>query len=266
MNARSTADVRLPPFDLLVEDVGSQGCLGHVPVLPGCCFRAKNVAGLKNVALARISEYARWLLAVDLGDLTSETATLARRVRTGDLSDIQVIEAERLAGSPVWESGNPAVLFQHDLRPLDAAAVAGHLRFVRRVLEEMRELATPLSSAQRAQRPATDRRSVDETMEHIGNCVWWYCSRIDDELPEPDEPAGESPLDRIDRLFDAAEAHLPAVPFSARTTVHVSTRFPTSDPHERWTHTKVCRRQAEHVWAHLPGLKSAAAGALGSRV
>ena len=51
---------------------------------------------------------------------------------------------------------------------------------------------------------------------------------------------------------------------SARATFHVPTRFPTEDPQECWTHTKVCRRQAEHVWEHLPGLKMASNG-LGAR-
>ena len=266
MNARSTADVRLLSFELLVEDAGIQGCLGHVPALPGLCFRAETAAELENTALARIGEYAGWLSAEGLSDLRSETATLTRRVRTGDLSDIQVIEAEHIAAAPVWESGNPAVLFEHDLQPLDDATVVSHLRFTRRVLEEMRELVAPLSVEQRARRPAADRRSIDETLTHLGNCIWWYCSRIDDELPEPDEPVGESPLDRIDRLFDVAEAYLLRVPFLARAVVHVPARFPTTDPHERWTHTKVCRRQAEHVWAHLPGLRSAAASMVGSRV
>ena len=260
MNDRSTAGVRLPPFELLVEDAGSQGCLGHVPALPGLCFRAETVAELKKAALARIAEYACWLSAEGLADVTPETATLTRRVRMGDLSGVRAVEAERLAGSPVWESGNPAVLFQHDLRSLDDAAVVSHLRFTRRVLGKMRELVAPLSPEQRRRRPAANRRSVDETLTHLGNCIWWYCSRIDDELAEPDEPTGELPLDRIDRLFDAAETHLLGVPFSERATVHVPTRFPTSDPHEQWTHTKVCRRQAEHAWAHLPGVKSAVEG------
>ena len=246
----------LPAFDLLVEDAGNRGCLGHIPALPGLCFRAGSVVGLERIALARISDYGRWLLAEDLADLTPDTEALVFRVRAGDLSGISVAEAEHLAGSPVWESGNPAVLFERDLLRLSDNVVAAHLLFTRRVLGKMRGLVDPLSPAERARRPAADRRSIDETLKHIGNCVWWYCSRIADELPEPDEPAAEPPLDRIDRLFDVAEAYLLGVPFSARTTVYVPTRFPTSDQHERWTHTKVCRRQAEHVWAHLPGLQS----------
>ena len=255
MNAQSAADVQVPTLDLLVEDAGIQGCLAHIPALPGCCFRAESVAELMDTVLARIAEYAHWLLAEGLADITSETVALTRQVRIGDLSGVRVVKKEHLPGAPVWESGSPAALFEHDLQPLDDGAVDSHLRLVCRVLGEMRELVAPLSVEQRARRPAADRRSIDETLEHIGNCVWWYCSRIDDELPEPDEPEDESPLDRIGRLFDAAEAYLQGVPFSARTTIHVPTRFPTSDPSERWTHTKVCRRQAEHVWAHLPGLK-----------
>ena len=257
MNARSTADVRIQAFELLVEDAGSQGCLGHIPALPGLCFRAENAAALTEVAPARIGEYAGWLSAEGLSDLTPRAMELSRRVLAKQPSITQIVIAEHLAGSPVWESGNPAVLFEHDLRPLDNATVVSHLRFTRRVLQEIRELVAPLSVEQRARRQAPDRRSIDETLTHLGNCIWWYCSRIDDELPEPDEPVDESPLDRIDPLFTAAETYLLSIPYSTRTTVHVPTRFLTKDPDERWTHTKVCRRQAEHVWAHLPGLKSA---------
>ncbi len=255
MNAQSA--VQLPPFDLLVEDAGALGCLGHIPALPGLCLRAETAAALKGAAPAQIAEYACWLLTEGLADLTPETETLTRLVRTGDPSAVRLVETEHVGGSPVWESGNPAVLFERDLLPLDDGAVAAHLRFVRRVLEEVRELVTPLSLEQRARRPAVDRRAIDETLTHLGNCVWWYCSRIDNDLPEPDEPGGELPLDRIDRLFTAAEAFLLGVPATARSSVYVPQRFPTSDPHERWTHTKVCRRQAEHVWAHLPGLRAA---------
>jgi len=259
--AMSALELQEPPaFKLLVEDAGTDGCLGHIPALPGLCFRTADVSELENTAPARIAEYARWLLTEDLGDLTPATAALTRRVRAGDLSGARVVIAERREGAPVWESGNPAVLLEYDLEPLEDLAVSAHLRFVRCVLDRMQEMVAPLSARQRARRPAADRRSLDETLEHIGNCVWWYCSRIDDDLPEPEDALEETPLDRIDRVFAAAEVYLLGVPLSARTAVHVPARFPTADPQERWTHTKVCRRQAEHVWAHLPGLKTAVRG------
>ena len=58
-------------------------------------------------------------------------------------------------------------------------------------------------------------------------------------------------MERIERLLEAAEEYLPAVPIKERTTVHIPTRFLTKDAQEAWTHTKVCRRQAEHLWEHL---------------
>ncbi len=238
-------------FDLLIEDAGTRGCLGHVPSLPGLCFRARTAEEAESIAPTRIAEYAAWLRAEDMIDLAPETANAEGP------SGLRIVVAEHVAGAPVWESGNAAVLFQDDLCPLDDRAVAARLRFVRRVLDRMRDAIARLSASERARRPAPDRRSVDETLEHVGNCVWWYCSRIDDGLPEPAEPPGEDPLDRIDRLYDVAEPYLLSVPYPARATVHVPTRFPTADPTERWTHTKVCRRQAEHVWAHFPGVCAA---------
>jgi len=242
-------------FELLIEDEGTQGCLGHVPALPGLNFRADTAMELEKAAPARIREYAQWLSAEGLADLTPETRALVSQVQSGDVTGLRAVVTEHCTGALVWDSGNPAVLFEHDHGPLVDGAVAAHLRFVRRILDRMRELITPLSSEQRTRRAALERRSVDETLKHVGNCVWWYCSRIDDDLPEPEEIANEDPLDRIDRLFEIAETFLFAVPLSARATVHIPTRFQTADPNERWTHTKVCRRQAEHAWAHLCGLK-----------
>ena len=245
------------PFDLLIEDAGTQGCLGHVPALPGLCFRARNAEETEAIAPDRIAEYAAWLRAESMTDLTPETAVAVRCADADGSSGLRIVVAEHVAGAPVWESGNAAVLFRSDLRPLDDRAVAARLRFVRRVLDRIRGAVVPLSASDRARRPAPDRRSVDETLEHVGNCIWWYCSRLDDDLPEPDEPRGEDMLDRIDRLFEIAETYLSAAPLSARATIHVPTRFLTEDPNERWTHAKVCRRQAEHVWAHLPGVSAA---------
>ena len=242
-------------LDLLIEDAGSQGCLGRVPALPGLCFRARTAVEVETIASDRIAEYAEWLRAESLTDLTSETAKAVRRADAEGPSGLRIVVAEHVAGAPVWESGNAAVLFRYDLCQFDDRAVAARLRFVRRVLDRIRELITPLSSEQRTRRSAPDRRSVDETLEHIGNCIWWYCSRIDDALPEPEELLDEDQLDRIDRLFDVAEPFLLAVPLDERTRIHVPSRFLTVDPNERWTYTKVCRRQAEHVWAHLCGLK-----------
>jgi len=242
-------------FDLLIEDAGTEGCLGHIPALPGLCFRARNAEEAEAIASDRIVEYATWLDAEGLADLTPETAEAVGCADAGGSSGLRVVVAEHVAGAPVWESGNAAVLFRYDLRPLDDRAIAACLRFVRRVLDRMRNAVEPLSAEARRRRPAPDRRSIDETLEHVGNCLWWYGSRIDDTLPEPDDLPDEDMLDRIDRLFAVAESHLLPVPYSARATVHVPTRFPTKDPDERWTHTKVCRRQAEHVWAHLGGLK-----------
>jgi predicted RNase H-like HicB family nuclease len=253
-SANGDAEVAL---GLLIEDAGEAGCLAHIPALPGCCFRAGTVVEAEANARAEFVEYCAWLRSEELLNLTSETADACRRG-----ADVGVVISECIPGAPVWESGNAAALFKWDLSPLDDAAITARLRFVRRVLDRIRGIAEPLAPAERTRRLAPGRRSIDETLEHVGNCIWWYCSRIDDGLPEPEDLPDEDALDRIDRLYAIAEEFLLGIPLSERATVYVLTRFPTSDPNERWTHTKVCRRQAEHVWAHLAGLDSAA-GALG---
>ncbi len=245
-------------FDLLIEDAGAEGCFGHIPALPGLCFRGESPEVVEELAAARIADYARWLSTNGLNDLTPETSFLIECLGGEAEGELRAVVAEHVNGAPVWESGNAAVLFEHDLVPLEDAAVDAHLRFVRRVLDRVHASVADLNAEERNRRPSPGRRSIDETLEHIGNCIWWYCSRIDNALPEPKEPAGEQQIDRIDRLFAVAGPYLRDVAISERSTICVPTRFPTEDPQERWTHTKVCRRQAEHVWAHLPGVRRAA--------
>ena len=71
-------------------------------------------------------------------------------------------------------------------------------------------------------------------------------------------------MDRIERLLEAARECLLTVPLESRTIVHVPTRFLTKDPHEAWTHAKVCRREAEHMWEHLQTLPQAVRIAMAS--
>ena len=245
---------QLPPFDLLVEVAPSEGCYAHIPALPGLCFRASDPEGAGRIALEKIANYSQWLVAENLVDLNSEADALVRRARIMNFTGIRVVEKERRDGSSLWISGNPAILFDYDRHPLDDTAVTAHIRFARQVVKRIRAMVAVMSPDQCEQKPATQDRSVDETLTHIGNCVWWYCARIDDELPEPDERAEETPMARIERLLEAAGEYLLAVPHQARTTIHVPTRFLTKDAGEAWTHTKVCRRQAEHLWEHLQTL------------
>jgi len=244
------------PFDLYIEVAENGECFCHIPALPGMCFRAESAQAAPNIAADRIAAYGRWLSSMHLAGLNPLTTRLTKLISSGQEHDIRAVERERRDGAPVWISGNAAALFSVDHRALSDDTVHAHLQFVQQAIRRMRTLITPLSSAQRGWKPAHDRRSLDETFTHIGNCIWWYCSRIDDALPEPADEEAEDPFDRIEHLFVAASTFLLAVPQNARATVHVPARYPTQHPSEPWTHTKACRRQSEHVWAHLPGIES----------
>lgn len=231
--------------------------MGHIPSLPGLCFRAQGPQHVKLDAPGRVAEYARWLIEEDLADINPLAAAVVERLRRGREADFRVAEAERRQGAAVWISGRPAVLFEADRRPLADGEVRAHLRFVSQVVGRMRMALAALTASQRARKPAPDRRSLDETVNHIGNCVWWYCSRIDDALPEPDEALEREPIRRVEGLLEDASRFLLTVPCATRSRVHVPGRFPSADPREPWTHTKVCRRQAEHVWEHLQSFEQA---------
>ena len=165
---------------LHVEVAPDGGCLGHIPSLPGLCFRAISPEELARIGTDRIATYARWLLAEDLARITMVTGIVTTLVRCGDEREIRLIEVERRDGYPLWYSGNPAALFESDLRPLSDAVVSAHLRFTRAVVRHMGILVERLTPVQRMRKPTEGQRSVHETLAHIGNCIWWYCSRIDD--------------------------------------------------------------------------------------
>jgi hypothetical protein len=119
----------------------------------------------------------------------------------------------------------------------------------------MARMLSPLEGAAFDRRPEGGGRSLAETLDHIGRCLWWYCSRLSDELPEPGGECPEHGLARIQCLIPFAESWLLAVPADRRADVIVPSRFPTRDPAEAWTFRKVCRRQAEHMVEHLSGLR-----------
>jgi hypothetical protein len=250
----------------LVEVAPGGAAFGHVPRLPGLCFRAGDTAQLARIAPAKIADYLRWLVDENLSDLNPLAAALARLVRAGYGAEIQVAERERREGAPIWISGNPAALFDSDHDPLGDEEVRAHFRFVRQVLRRMRVMVAGLTPGQRAWKPAPDRRSLEETLIHVGDLVWWYCSRVDDALPEPEVSPEEEPLERVGRLVEEAAQFLHGVPLSARAEIHIPTRFPTADAREPWTHAKACRRQAEHIWEHLQGLPRAVKMAAEARV
>jgi hypothetical protein len=255
--ARSRAGADRPALRLLLEVVPGHGGLAHIPELPGLCFRIDDLATVQSTAFAEVARYAGWLRDQGAPSLSPVADDLARRSRKSGVSSVEILEMERRTGAPVWLSGNPAALFEHDRKPMSDVAVSAHMRFVQLVVTHTRALVAPLSGARSSWRRAQGKRSIDDTLAHIGDCVWWYCSRIDDDLPEPEERRGEPPLQRIDRLLEAATAFLLEVPFERRAIVHVPRRIPSKDQAEEWTHAKVCRRQAEHVWEHLSGLRRA---------
>lgn len=246
-----------PVGDLWLEVVPGGGCLVHVPALPGLSYRAADDAAALAEAPARAAEHLDWLRERGAADLTPAAVAVAAAGSAGWRFRV----AERLAGAPVWASGNPAVLFAGDRAALDDAAVGAHLRVARLALEEARDLVAPLSAAQLAWQPGPARRSLAQTLEHLGNVAWWYASRLGDGWPEPVEPADERPGERPLRLLEVAGAFLMGVPAARRTEIHVPRRYPTRDPDEAWTHAKACRRLAEHALEHLPGMRRDAAAA-----
>jgi hypothetical protein len=105
-----------------------------------------------------------------------------------------------------------------------------------------------------ARRPGRGRRSPGQTLTHLANCEWWYCSRLDDRLPEPGRECPRETRARLAHLLDFAEGYLLSLSAAARRRVVTPRRHPTADPGEKWTAGKVLRRLAEHEFEHLRAL------------
>jgi hypothetical protein len=228
-----------------------------VPALPGLCFRAGDHEQLERLARSKVVEYLRWLESEKLADLTPLIQEYVKLVAAGFGDEIEVKVRETVAGAPLWLSGEPAAMFVDDRYALTDEEVEATFRFARQVVRRMRMLTAGLTDRQRSWKPAPDRRSLDETLVHLADCAWWYCSRIDDTLPEPVADPEADPAELLSGRLLAAAEFLAQVPFDRRPDVHVPARLPSRDPAEPWTHKKVCRREAEHLWEHLLGLPRA---------
>jgi hypothetical protein len=154
-------------------------------------------------------------------------------------------------------------LFARDCAPVAIPHVTEAFDVADHAWADIARRIARLGSAQRSTPPSAGKRSIEETLEHLGNCFWWYCSRIDDGLPDwPD--AGLSFEERADAFLRRARAWCreragTGGPAASGPAV-VPTRYPTDDPEEQWTLAKVIRRQAEHLWEHLGTVERDAGG------
>lgn len=244
-------------LDLLLEYSPGDGAMAHVPDLPGLSFVVAADAGDGDAAA-----WGAAALAAAPAAARAHVAWL--RARHGPLPPAEVQAAvgaarfrlaEVVAGAPLWASGNAAALFGRDRVVLDDAAVAVHLRVAERALAEVRTLVASLGAEQLAWRASPERRSLAQTLEHLGNVAWWYAARLDDDWAEPAEPTAEPPGERPLRLLADARHFLLGFAPERRAEVVVPRRYPTRDRDEPWTHAKVCRREAEHALEHLPGVR-----------
>jgi hypothetical protein len=234
---------------LYVEEVRGEGRLVHALDLPGFSHRGGPKESLDSAEMrSALSDYGTWLRSSKLAELTAATARLCRDRVPG--SSLCLVEAERRAGAPVWQSGNAAVLFRIEERALSLEETEARLRFARAVLDAIERLV-----AGREVRLTPPKRTVPQTLEHVGNCIWWYASRLDDRLPEPEDLADEDGISRCLRLFGRASRFLLDMPLAERTRVVIPRRYPTRVPSEPWTHAKACRREAEHLWDHYRSLR-----------
>jgi len=237
---------------------GGQTGIAHVPDIPGCHFAGATREDLVGRASAEVSRYLDWCAAHGLGDLDARVAAIvkARKKAVAASGPALVLRvAEEKEGDVGRENDAPSALFDRDHESPDDPSIHAHFRVVRAAYEEMARLVNAADERDLAARPGDGSASPAETLDHIGDGLWWLCSRIADDLPEPGADCPAHGLARIQCLIPWAEAWMLSIPAERRADVVVPARFPSRDHAEAWTFGKVCRRQAEHMVDHLGELK-----------
>lgn len=226
-------------IDLLVERSAKGGpWMAHWVGGTGCCWIENDRDALIQQAAAETARYVSWRRAWD------SHFPLAS-------GEARILEAMQTAGGPVGASGSPMALFARDRAPAVSRDVVESFDVANHAWNDITTLIDRLGPTQWSTPPSHGKRTIEETLEHLGNCFWWYCSRIDDELPEwPD--AGLPQEERADAYLRLArEWCLERVAAKgAIVSPNVPKRYQTDDPLEEWTFAKVIRRQAEHLWEH----------------
>lgn len=224
--------------------------VAHLPSLPGDSFRFRTRDEVLMRAIEECGAYIRWVKARNIA------ASLAL---TGpEIADhpalCRATVVEELPGREIWESGKAAVMFECDLGLVDEEKIRRHFIVLQAALEELVTRAQAVPAERWDVAPEPGRRTLRETLVHVGNAVWWYCSRIDDAVSEPEGEDGDQtsdPAGRILRLADWALSWCLSLDNDRREQIQRPTRHLTDDPEELWTLGKVLRRQAEHAVEHL---------------
>ncbi len=228
---------------------GDEG-VAHLPTLPGASFRFRNRDEILLHAIKECTAYIRWVKSRNI--LASVGLTGPEIIDQPALCRATVVE--ELSGHPIWESGMASTIFESDIGPVDDIKIRRHFVVIQTALEDivMQASAVPVEQWDTAQEEGA--RTLRQQLVHIGNAIWWFCSRLDDALPEPAGENGEDapdPAGRILRLADWALTWCLALSAERREEMERPTRFLTNDPEEVWTLGKVLRRQAEHAIEHL---------------
>lgn len=213
-------------------------CMGHWAGSWGCCWLGNTSREVVNNSKKEVEKFIRFRKKWDPG------------IEIPEPGEIKVAEFVRNSAGEVGASGAPMALFSSDKNELskrnveEAFTVTGYIR------QEIENRVEGLSKEEFEFQPNSNRRSLQETLQHIGNTVWWYCSRIDQKVDQwADNNLNE--LNRIEFFHEKARIFLlEKIKEGESNKVYIPTLYPTLDPGEKWTARKVLRRQVEHLWEH----------------
>lgn len=211
--------------------------MAHAVGLPGLCWIRTTRERCVEDAEEELSRYLRSMPQGCYG---------VDRPLGGDNEPIILEEVVNRAGA-VDRSGSPMACFLSDRAPHPFDA---YRTVIMCCADEISECCAGIAPELWDLQPETDLRSVNQLLSHLGNCLWWYCSRIDPDLDEWDD-SGIDPHERFRRFVRSAVLFYQDYPDGFRELVFTPSRYPSADGGEVWNYGKSERRQAEHLWEHL---------------
>jgi uncharacterized damage-inducible protein DinB/predicted RNase H-like HicB family nuclease len=226
-------------YPVYLEIAGDDGCMAHVPNVPGCTVRAPT----RDEALRRLPEAIHdchaWL----------------RRHGEPAPPDDEVVELEVVeehAGLGPFHPGDAAALFAPDRRPLAAEEVEEHLRLMAHSRADLLALVQALPDEVLNWQPAPRSFSIRRVLRHIGSAEEWYVSRLvpPETLPPEWEDDEKLPLfEFLEMERRTAAAQLLQLSEAERSGLFHPATW-TNHPDEAWSARKVLRRFLEHEREH----------------
>lgn len=215
-------------------EIGYDGryTIARPAALPGCFSKALSKEEAVQAAPAAIEKFYSWLRS------WGEEPEVPK-----DGITMEIAEEFTCSSDGSYEIG---AYFATDGEPVYPAEIREFLRWMDFSRQDLLGLVYELPLEALDERPAEDRRTLREILEHVAGAEVWYLTRLD----APGTPSGRSvtsfPLEAFTRLRSTREYAVERL--SLLTQIERSR--PTFHRGEQWSARKIFRRFLEHENEH----------------